>query len=434
MTRTIPRIKYVRAYVQSTSGANVANKQGSDCHDVPLDHWINGISPAPIANPMSVHPKYAGARTSWGIHALGSCVVEVEAEDGTTGVGVTTAGQPGCYIVEMHLSRFVEGEDPTNVERIWDQMWRATTNYGRKGLPLQAISAVDLAIWDLLGKLRDEPVYSLLGGKTKDRCPVYCTTARPEIAKAQGFAGTKVPCPYGPADGDEGLRKNIEYVKEQRRKIGPDFPLMLDCYMALTVPYTIRLAKALEEHKLNVKWIEEFLPPDDYSGYAEVRRALLGNVSILTTTGEHEYTRYGFRQLISDRAVDILQPDITWLGGLTEARRIVAMAAAHDIPVVPHGSSIYSYHLQYAFANCPLAEFINLSPNADIITPYFGGLFADEPLPKDGFIDLPDRPGFGVTLIKDGLKRPYARPDSASAANFAATSKPDPPCVPRMRL
>ena len=86
MTRTIPRIKYVRAYVQSTSGANVANKQGSDCHDVPLDHWINGISPAPIANPMSVHPKYAGARTSWGINALGSCVVEVEAEDGTTGV------------------------------------------------------------------------------------------------------------------------------------------------------------------------------------------------------------------------------------------------------------------------------------------------------------------------------------------------------------
>ena len=147
--------------------------RGGDCHDVATSHWINGVSPAPIANPMSVWPTWAGARTSWGINALGTCVVEVEASDGTTGVGVTTAGEPGCYIVEKHLSRFVEGEDPRNVERIYDCMWRSTINYGRKGLPLQAISAVDLALWDLLGKLRGEPVYALLGGKAKDRLPVY---------------------------------------------------------------------------------------------------------------------------------------------------------------------------------------------------------------------------------------------------------------------
>ena len=233
--RSFPRVKEIRAYVPDVVHSGKKGAQGSDCHDVPLEHWINGISPMPIANPMSVHPKYAGARTSWGINALGSCVVEVEADDGTTGVGVTTAGEPGCYLIEKHLSRFVEGEDPRNVERIWDQMWRATTNYGRKGLPIQAISAVDLALWDLLGKLRREPVYALLGGKTKDRCPVYCTTAKPEVAKSQGFAGAKVPCPYGPADGDAGFAKNIEYFAEQRRKVGPDFPLMLDCYMAMTV-------------------------------------------------------------------------------------------------------------------------------------------------------------------------------------------------------
>lgn len=195
---------------------------------------------------MSVHPKYEGARTSWGINALGSCVVEVEADDGTTGVGVTTAGEPGCYIVEKHLSRFVEGADPRDVERLYDQMWRATTNYGRKGLPLQAISAVDLALWDLLGKLRNEPVYALLGGKTKDRLPVYCTSARPEVAKALGFAGAKIPCPYGPAHGEEGFAKNVAYFAKQRELVGPDFPLALDCYMALTVPYAIRLARALE--------------------------------------------------------------------------------------------------------------------------------------------------------------------------------------------
>ena len=430
-TSPFPRIKAVRAYIVRNAGS--AGQQGSDCHDVAIEHWINGVHPRPIANPMSVHPKYASARTSWGINALGSCVVEVEADDGTTGVGVTTAGEPGCYLVEKHLARFVEGEDPRNVEKLWDQMWRATTNYGRKGLPLQAISAVDLAVWDLLGKLLKQPVYALLGGQTKERCPVYCTTAKPEVAKAHGFAGAKVPCPYGPADGDEGFAANVAFFRECRMKVGPDFPLMLDCYMALTVPYAIKLAKALEPYGL--KWIEEFLPPDDYEGYAEVRRALAGS-SVLTTTGEHEYTRYGFRKLIADRAVDVLQPDITWLGGLTEARRVVAMAAAYDIPVVPHGSSVYSYHLQYAYNNTPLAEFINLSPNADKISPYFGGLFADEPLPENGFIDIAklSKPGFGVTLIRDNLHRPYPRTAQESAKNAAATRKPDPPYPPRVKL
>ena len=427
--RTLPTIKSLKAYVPDAVHTGEQGGQGSDCHDVPIDHWINGVTPMPIANPMSAYPKYAGARTSWGINALGSCVVEVETEDGTTGVGVTTGGEPACYIVENHLSRFVEGEDPRNVEKMFDQMWRATTNYGRKGLPLQAISAVDLALWDLLGKLRNEPVYALLGGKTKDRLPVYCTSAKPEVAQAMGFAGAKVPCPYGPAEGEAGLKANVAYFAECRAKVGPDFPLMLDCYMSLSAPYAIRLAKALEPY--GCKWIEEFLPPDDYEGYVEVKKAL-SDCAVMTTTGEHEYTRYGFRRLIADRAVDILQPDVTWMGGITEARRVVAMAAAYDVPIIPHGSSVYSYHLQYAFANCPLAEFINLHPTSDELAPYFGGLFADEPLPRGGFIDLPDRPGFGVTLVRDNLHRPYARSDAESAHNAAATREPEAASAPRV--
>ncbi|XP_046379310.2 L-rhamnonate dehydratase-like [Haliotis rufescens] len=405
--REFPRVKAVRAYTMAPS----MKDQGSDCHDVVDDHWING-GLAPIANPMSGYLQYRAFRKSWGINALGTLVVEVEADDGTTGVGVTIGGEPGCYIVERHLSRFVEGQDPRDVELMWDQMFRATLNYGRKGLPIQAISAVDLALWDLLGRLRNEPVYALLGGKTKDRLPVYSTTGRPDLAKEFGFVGAKIPCPYGPDEGDEGLRKNVEFFKGWREKVGPDFPLSLDCYMALTVPYAIRLAKELEP--LGLKWIEEFLPPDDYEGYGEVRKALRGS-KVLLTTGEHEYTRYGFRQLLSSRCVDVIQPDITWLGGITEARRVVAMASAHDILVIPHGSSVYSYHLQYAFRNCPLAEFINLSPKADKITPYFGGIFPDEPLPKDGFIDLRPRAGFGVTLCKDNLTRPYQRSEKESS-------------------
>jgi L-rhamnonate dehydratase len=174
--------------------------------------------------------------------------------------------------------------------------------------------------------------------------------------------------------------------------------------MALTVPYAIQLAKALAPYDLH--WIEECLPPDDFDGYAELKRALTG--ICLVTTGEHEYTRYGFRELIARKCADILQPDINWVGGLTEARRIVAMAAAYDIPVVPHGSSVFSYHLQYAFTNCPVAEFLVMSPQADRLVPLFGELFKCEPLPNDGVIELSEKPGWGVEL-NDGLElnRPY---------------------------
>eukprot|EP00731_Ephydatia_muelleri_P036122 Em0202g12a len=354
---SFPRVKEVRAYTKKAS-----SDQGADCHDVEDKHWING-HPVPIANPMSCYPLYQAHRKSWGINALGSIIVEVECEDGTVGVGVSIGGEPACYIVEHHLSRFVEGQDPRNVELIWDQMFKGTLNYGRKGLPIQAISAVDLALWDALGKIRREPVYALLGGKTRVWIdfPVYCTTARPDIAQKHGFVAAKIPCAFGPSHGDEGLAKNVEIFRGFREQVGPDFPLMLDCYMALSVSYATRLANALQPY--NLKWIEECMPPDDYIGYSELHRNLAG--SCLLTTGEHEYTRYGFRVLLEQRCADILQPDITWVGGITEADKIV---------------------------------------------PYFGGLFTDEPLPENGFVTLPDRPGFGVTLNRDSLHRPYPRP------------------------
>ncbi|GFO05302.1 L-rhamnonate dehydratase [Plakobranchus ocellatus] len=422
-TKKFPRIKCVRALCQQGATGDA----GADCHDVEDSHWLNcGL--APVATPMSCHPQYAATRKSWGINALGTLAVEVEAEDGTVGVGVTIGGEPGCYIVEKHLSRFVEGQDPRDVELMWDQMFRATLNYGRKGLPIQAISAVDLALWDLLGKLRNEPVYAMLGGKAKDRLPVYSTTGRPDIAKYLGFVGAKIPCPYGPSDGDEGFRKNVEFYKGWREKVGPDFPLSLDCYMALTVPYATKLARALEPHGL--KWMEEFLPPDSYDGYKQVRENLRG-CNVLLTTGEHEYSRYRFRQLLESRCVDVIQPDITWLGGVTEARRVVAMASATDTLVIPHGSSVYSYHLQYAFSNCPLAEYINMSHSADKLVPYFGGLFPDEPLPKNGFIDLPDKPGFGVTLDKSKLTRPYTRDEEESRVQAAANASRKMPEKPK---
>lgn len=389
------KIVDVRAYVNDDSG-------GADYHFQPRGHWIIDT---PIANPMSIYEAYKDSRVSWGINALGGVIVEVELEDGSTGVGISTGGEPACFIIERHLKRFLVGQSPRDIELMWDQMWRATLPYGRKGLAIHAISAVDLALWDVLGKLRGEPVYALLGGKTKDKLPMYATTIRPDLAQEMGFCAAKLPLMYGPAGGSEGLKKNVALMEKSRESVGPDFRLMFDCYMSLTVPYTIELAKALAPY--DVYWLEECLPPDDYDGCAELKATVS---SCLFTGGEHEYTRYGYRELIARKCFDILQPDLTWVGGMTEARRIVAMASAYDIPVIPHGSGIFAYHLQVAFTNCPMAEFLMMSPGADEIMPIFGDIFVDEPLPQDGYMHLPEKPGWGVELNREGLnlRRPWA--------------------------
>jgi L-rhamnonate dehydratase len=224
-------VREVRAYV-IPKATEEASGGGADCHSQAHGHWIVDT---PIANPSSCFQDAKTSRKSWGIDALGSVIVEVQLANGIVGVGMSIGGPPACFIIEEHLSRFVEGQDCNNIELIWDQMYRGSLNYGRKGVTLQAISAVDLALWDALGKSRNEPVYNLLGGKTKERLPMYATSTRPDLSQKLGFTGGKMPLPYGPADGDAGMRANIEQIKKVREAVGPDFPLMIDCYMALTV-------------------------------------------------------------------------------------------------------------------------------------------------------------------------------------------------------
>jgi len=389
-----PRIVDVRAYVP------VSGKEGGDYHAQTGGHWLVDTL---IANPMSGYPAYRAARTSWGVDALGGLIVEIETEAGQVGLGLSQGGEAGCLIVERHLRRFLVGSDPRDVERLWDQMWRSTLYYGRKGLAVCAISAVDLALWDLCGKLRDEPVYLLLGGATKERVPCYATGPKPARYQELGFFGGKLPLPHGPADGAAGLAENVALVARAREEVGPGFDLMLDCYMALDVPYAIDLAEAMRPYR--VRWIEEPLPPDDYDGHLKLKTACPWQ---RFATGEHEWTRYGFRELIARRCVDLLQPDLTWVGGITEARKIAAMAAAYDLPVVPHGSGVFSLHFQLAFTNTPFQEILAMSPDGDAIIPPFGDLVRGDILPRQGHLLPPDRPGWGLELDHASVRRPYA--------------------------
>jgi L-rhamnonate dehydratase len=385
-------IRQIRAYV--------VRDGGGDYHDQKQGHWIDDH----VASPMAKYLAYRQSRQAFGLNVLGTLVVEIEADNGVVGFAVTTGGEPGAWIVERHLARFLEGANVTDTELIWDQMYLSTVFYGRKGLVVNAISCVDLALWDLLGKLREEPVYHLIGGAVRDELTFYATGARPDLAKQLGFIGGKMPLRHCPAEGEEGLKKNLALLADIRSKTGEDFWLMYDCWMSLDVNYATRLAHAAAEY--GMKWIEEPLLPDDYWGYTELRR----NVPrcMMVTTGEHESTRWGFRMLLEMECADIIQPDVGWCGGMSELLKISALADARGVMVVPHGSSVYSYHFSITRHNSPFAEFLMMAPCADEIIPMFSPLLLDEPVPLNGRMKLPDTPGFGVRLNPQcKLHRPY---------------------------
>ncbi|OJJ42939.1 hypothetical protein ASPZODRAFT_136800 [Penicilliopsis zonata CBS 506.65] len=385
---TFPTIKAIRTFVIDGVGA------GGDYHNVKGGHWLIDSD---ISTPMARWAQYRGSRTSWGINVLGSFFVEIETTDGTKGFATGFGGPPACWLVKQHFERFLLGADPRDVNNLFEKMYRGSMFYGRKGLPVAVISVIDLALWDLLGKIRGEPVYKLIGGTTRTRLDFYCTGPEPAAAKAMGFLAGKVPLPFGPDEGNEGLKKNVEFLRKHRESVGPDFPLRVDCYMSLNVPYTIQLVKKCEAEGINIDWWEECLSPDDFDGQALLKQA---HPTVKFTTGEHEYSRYGFRKLIEGRNVDILQPDVMWVGGLTELLKISAMAAAYDLPVVPHASGPYSYHFVVSQPNTPFQEYLANSADGKSVEPVFGNLFLNEPIPTAGYLDVSvlDKPGFGLEL------------------------------------
>jgi L-rhamnonate dehydratase len=326
---------------------------------------------------------------------LGPEVVEITTDKGIKGIGY---GGPGAgFVIEKHLTKLLLGEDPFNIELLWDTMWRSTIYYGRKGLVVFAISAVDLALWDIVGIALGVPIYKLLGGETKPRIPAYCTGNDSEQHVEFGFKKLKLAMPYGPADGREGMKKNTEVVRRTRELLGPEGELMLDCYMAFTERYALEFAEMVEPFR--VYWMEECLPPDDYAGFGNLNRQIK---STRIVTGEHEHTRYGFRLLLDYKAASIWQPDLN-CGGLTELRRIDALAAAHGIPVIPHGGW---------GRGCP--HFIISSPNVpwcEMLMPPPGGprevyqrFEEDNNItrgPEGIYMRPGDRPGFGWDLVTD---------------------------------
>jgi L-rhamnonate dehydratase len=353
-----------------------------------------------IANPMSIYPKYAGIRSSWMGPGQDPYAIEILTDDGVTGSAVNYGGgQFSCAVIQKHFSRFLIGQDPFNIEMIWDQMYRSTMPYGLGGVTAMAISGVDLALWDLMGKALKQPVYRLLGGETKESIPCYVTTHPDLIShwKGSGFLGVKIAAPWCTADGRAGLLKMQKCLEDCRSNIGNDMELMVDCYLSWDIEFASRLAERVRG--CDVKWFEDPLQ----NGSAEHMNAeLRGRINpIQVAIGNLEFDYKAFAAILAARACDVIQPEMQWCGGLTAVRRIAAMAKPYDIPVIPHGSGVYNYHFVQSNLNSPFAEFLSVAEGTTV-RPIFDSIIG-EPIPVNGRVTLDDKPGFGVELNPDYL-------------------------------
>ena len=356
-------------------------------------------------SPMMGYSEFSKADWSapWGRTA---CVVT--AEDGTWGLGITTNSAPVNSIINDQFAPILIGQNCMATEKAWDMMQRATTAYGNVGLASYAISAVDNALWDLKGKLLGRPVYELLGGPQKDRIFCYASNTDTSYGVANsidwflelGFKAVKLFLPHGPNEGIEGLNKNIELVARTREQIGDDVELMLDAWISLNTEYVVRLSEALKPYRL--KWLEDYLPPYDMDSYIKVRQRIPHQI---LATGEHWHTIHPFALAAGQGIVDIMQPDVAWVGGITAIVRICHIAEAHGLTVIAHGGMNYPYgqHLSYAMPAIAWGERSEgVSPPGVPLEEMI--VLPGTPAIKDGYLTPSDAPGFGLEITTDWLE------------------------------
>ncbi|WDR02322.1 L-rhamnonate dehydratase [Devosia algicola] len=366
--------------------------------------WIGPVAPMPphfCTTAGDIVSDVTGSIE--GFRFLGWLVVEIECDDGTVGIGnAALAPHATKAAIDTYLKPLLIGTDPMDSEYLWQSMYRRTLPFGRKGIGMTAISAVDLAIWDAKGKILNQPVFKLLGGRTKSKIQVYASRlySQPldtlfQEAKAyadQGFTAVKLRFGWGPKDGLAGINKNLELVKTAREAVGPDVDLMADCYMGWNVEYGKRMLRLLEPH--NLRWVEEPVIADDLAGYAELKAMNLVGIS----GGEHEYSLHGFRQAMDLRSFDIAQFDVNRVGGITAAKKIADLCEAYDVAVIPHAGQMHNYHISMSSYGAPISEYFPKVP-VEVGNELFWYIFDGEPVAENGYINLADdKPGFGLTL------------------------------------
>ena len=352
-----------------------------------------------------------------------TAVVRVETNAGLTGWGEAkvSAGSFGDYggvvnIINQEFAPRLVGEDPRDITRLWEELYNGTRAHyalarghvfpaiGRRGVSISALSGIDIALWDILGKSLGAPVWRLLGGRRSQRMPAYASGGWASAAQIGeqlngyvakgGFSGVKMR--IGVFDGSPAA--SAERVIAAREALGPKVDLMCDAHGTFTVSEAKEFCHLVRD--CGIAWFEEPVTADDKRGLAEVRRA----THIPIATGESECTRFDFRDLIELRAADILQPDLAICGGITEAMRIGALASAANLRLAPHlwaGAPAFAAGLHVAAAS-PAAHILEYSLGAN---PMIHELVEESFAVEGGMLDIPDRPGLGITVREDFLAR-----------------------------
>lgn len=356
-------------------------------------------------NASDVLYERGDAMSSFRFHQWLTC--EIETEDGTVGIGnAALAPTVVKKAIDDWYAPLVIGHDPFDYAYLWEKMYRRTHAWGRKGIGMTAISAIDIAIWDLMGKLSGKPVFKLLGGRTKDKIPVYYSKlyagpievmqAEAEEAMKNGYQAFKSRFGYGPKDGMAGMRENLKRVEAVREVIGYDKDLMLEAYMGWNLDYTRRMLPKLE--KFEPRWLEEPVIAEDVHGYAELNK---GPIPI--SGGEHEFGLIGCADLLRKGAVSVLQYDTNRVGGITAAQKINAVAEAFQIPVIPHAGQMHNYHLTMANVNCPISEYFPVF-DVEVGNELFYYIFKGDPDAVDGYLQLDDDlPGLGIEITNEHM-------------------------------
>lgn len=356
-------------------------------HQAQMLHWYDEHRPKPYSDNPNPQPRETGVSAIY------------------LRIG-TDAGAEGWYgpidsevapVIERQLKGFIMGKDALAVESLWDRMYR-WNRHARTGHMMMAISAIDNALWDLRGRYMNAPVYRLLGGPTRASVEAYgsCLGFSVESGKAgkkavelrdQGFRHQKWFLAYGPGDAREGLRKNVELVRELRESAGDGVAFMFDAYMAWQLDYAIEWCERVEDY--HPRWIEEAFPPDRMEAFVALRKA----TTVPVATGEHFYNRWEAHRFFDAGAISVCQADPEWCGGVSELMKICHIASLYDGQVIPHGHSVHAaLHVVAAQspATCPLVEY--LIPK---MRSYYH-FEKNPPTPVNGKIELTDRPGFGI--------------------------------------
>jgi L-rhamnonate dehydratase len=360
----------------------------------PLDVYPEFNQSPPAAAPS---PSTSPGQGSAPQH-IRAIYVEILTDAGVSGLfGPIEAAQ--VDIIKQMLRPFLLGRDPLATELLLDQMIRLH-RHGRSGLFMTAVSAVDCALWDLKGKAWNQPVYRLLGGPTRSSVPAYASmlgfstepAAAAELAlayQAQGYSAQKWFFRHGPGDGSAGLERNLALAAALRAALGPRYPLMFDAFMGWDLPYATQMVRALAP--LHPTWMEEPVPPERVGTLRQIRQA----AGVPIATGEHVYTRWQIKELLVGQAVDVVQADPDWTGGISELVKICALASAFDVPVIAHGHSLLPA-LHVAAAQSPQTV-----PMVEYLLRYQEHKqFFHTPIyrPVNGAMALPDLPGLGLVL------------------------------------